>query len=72
MIGASAIVSGFALAALTLGWPVAAALSGRLYLSIGFRATGLLGVGLAVAGSLVLALDGHRPGRCGTWPPAAC
>ncbi|WP_254185612.1 MDR family MFS transporter [Nocardioides panacis] len=56
VIGASAIVSGFALAALTLGWPVSAALSGRLYLSIGFRATGLLGVSLAVAGSLVLAL----------------
>ncbi|MEP7090966.1 MAG: MDR family MFS transporter [Nocardioidaceae bacterium] len=54
VIGSSAIVSGFALAALTLGWPVAAATSGRLYLSIGFRATGLLGVGLAVAGSLVL------------------
>ena len=46
----------FGAAALTLGWPVSAALSGRLYLSIGFRATGLLGVGLAVAGSLVLAL----------------
>ena len=56
VIGASAIVSGFALAALTLGWPVAASLSGRLYLSIGFRATGLLGVGLAVMGALVLAL----------------
>ena len=56
VVGASAIVSGFALAALTLGWPVAASLSGRLYLSIGFRATGLLGVGLAVAGALVLAL----------------
>ena len=56
VIGASAIVSGFALAALTLGWPVAAALSGRLYLTIGFRATGLLGVSLAVVGSLVLAL----------------
>jgi multidrug resistance protein len=56
VLGASAIVSGFALAALTLGWPVAAAVSGRLYLSIGFRATGLLGVALAVAGSLVLVL----------------
>ena len=56
VIGASAIVSGFALAALTLGWPVSAALSGRLYLTIGFRATGLLGVSLAVAGALVLAL----------------
>jgi EmrB/QacA subfamily drug resistance transporter len=56
VLGASAIVSGLALAALTLGWPVSAALSGRLYLSIGFRATGLLGVSMAVAGAAVLAL----------------
>ncbi len=54
VIGASAIMSGFALAALTLGWPVAAAVSGRLYLGIGFRATGLLGVALATSGALVL------------------
>jgi MFS family permease len=54
VLGASAIVSGFALAALTLGWPVAASLSGRLYLTIGFRATGLLGAALAVAGATVL------------------
>jgi multidrug resistance protein len=56
VIGASAIMSGFALAALTLGWPVAAAVSGRLYLGVGFRATGLVGVALAVAGLLVLVL----------------
>jgi MFS family permease len=55
-LGASAIVSGFALAALTLGWPVAAAVSGRLYLTVGFRATGLLGVSLAVVGAAVLAV----------------
>ncbi len=54
VLGASAIVSGFALATLTIGWPISAALAGRLYLSIGFRATGLLGVGLAAAGALVL------------------
>ena len=54
VLGASAIVSGFALATLTIGWPIAAAQAGRLYLTIGFRATGLLGVGLAVAGALVL------------------
>ena len=54
VLGASAIVSGFMLATLTMGWPIAAALSGRLCLSIGFRATGLLGAGMAVAGSLVL------------------
>jgi len=57
-LGASAVVSGFALAALTLGWPVSAALSGRLYLTIGFRRTGLLGVASAVAGALVLVLVG--------------
>jgi multidrug resistance protein len=56
VLGASAIVSGFALAALTLGWPVAAAVSGRLYLTVGFRATGLLGVSLAVVGAAVLAV----------------
>jgi len=54
VLGASAIVSGFALAALTLGWPIASSVSGRLYLTIGFRATGLLGVALAVAGATVL------------------
>ena len=58
VLGASAIVSGFALAAMTMGWPIAASQSGRLYLSIGFRATGLLGSGVAVLGALVLALDG--------------
>jgi multidrug resistance protein len=54
VMGASAIVSGFALAALTLGWPVSAGFAGRLYLSIGFRATGLTGVAVAVAGATVL------------------
>ena len=58
VLGASAVVSGFALAALTLGWPVAASLSGRLYLTVGFRVTGLLGAAAAVAGSVVLVLRG--------------
>ncbi|NUR08426.1 MAG: MFS transporter [Nocardioidaceae bacterium] len=56
VLGATAIVSGFALAAMTLGWPISAAVSGRLYLTVGFRATGLLGVSLALVGSLVLVL----------------
>ena len=56
VMGASAIVSGFALAALTMGWPISAAISGRLYLTVGFRVTGLLGAGLGVLGSLVLVL----------------
>jgi len=49
--GASAIVSGLVLGALSLGWPVAAAVSGRLYLSVGFRLTGVSGVALALVGA---------------------
>jgi multidrug resistance protein len=54
VLGASAIVSGFALAAMTLGWPISASQAGRLYLTVGFRATGLLGSAVAVVGAGVL------------------
>src|SRR5690606_40779822 len=36
-LGIVPLLSGLAVAALTLGWPIASALSGRLYLRIGFR-----------------------------------
>jgi EmrB/QacA subfamily drug resistance transporter len=54
ILGTSAVVAGFAVAALTLGWPVAATLSGRFYLRIGFRNTALLGGAFAIAGSIIL------------------
>ena len=54
--GTGAVVAGFALAALTLGWPVAASNAGRLYTRIGFRDTCLLGAVGVVAGSVWLAL----------------
>lgn len=54
VLGARALVAGFAVAALTLGWPVAATLSGRLYLRFGFRTTALLGAAFAIAGAVVL------------------
>ena len=70
VMGASAILSGLALAALTLGWPIAAALSGRLYLTVGFRTTVLLGTAVTVLGSVLLVLlDTSGP----LWPVAvAC
>ena len=43
VLGTSALVAGFALAALTIGWPIAASTAGRLYLRIGFRNTALIG-----------------------------
>ena len=39
VLGTGAIVAGFALAAMTIGWPIAATTSGRIYLRFGFRAT---------------------------------
>ena len=56
VLGRNALVAGFALGALTLGWPVAASLSGRVYLRIGFRATAIIGSAIAVVGVLGLTL----------------
>jgi Na+/melibiose symporter-like transporter len=59
VLGTGPLVAGFALAALTLGWPISASQSGRLYLRIGFRATALIGSAVVVLGSvLLLLLDG--------------
>jgi EmrB/QacA subfamily drug resistance transporter len=60
-LGVEPIVAGLALAALTLGWPLAASQAGKLYLRIGFRNTALIGLVLAIAGSLSLALFAHAP-----------
>jgi EmrB/QacA subfamily drug resistance transporter len=58
VLGYGAVASGFALAAMTLGWPVAASNSGRLYLSVGFRATMLIGGVVGAAGAALLLLVG--------------
>jgi EmrB/QacA subfamily drug resistance transporter len=55
------IVAGLALAALTLGWPIAASFAGRFYLRFGFRNTALIGVGFALLGSLGLAILAGTP-----------
>jgi EmrB/QacA subfamily drug resistance transporter len=57
-LGTGPLVAGFALAALTLGWPLAASQSGRLYLRLGFRTTALIGSVVVVLGAgLLLLLD---------------
>ena len=60
-LGVPPIVAGLTLAALTVGWPIAAAVSGRFYLRIGFRNTVLVGLVFALAGSLTLALTAGQP-----------
>lgn len=42
-LGINVTVSGLILAAVSIGWPTASALSGRLYLRIGFRNTAAIG-----------------------------
>jgi EmrB/QacA subfamily drug resistance transporter len=56
VIGTGPLVAGFALAALTLGWPVAASQSGRIYLRIGFRGCALIGTVVILAGAALLLL----------------
>jgi Na+/melibiose symporter-like transporter len=60
VLGTGAVVAGFALAALTIGWPIAATLSGRIYLRIGFRDTALIGTVVVVAGTVVGAFLGAQ------------
>ncbi len=60
VLGVGALVAGFALAALTLGWPLTASIAGRFYLRIGFRWTAVIGSTLVLFGSLLtLTLGTH-------------
>jgi EmrB/QacA subfamily drug resistance transporter len=60
VLGTSALIAGFSLAAMSLGWPVASSQAGRLYLKIGFRNTALIGGAFGVAGAAsLLLLNGH-------------
>ena len=60
-LGATPLVAGLTLAVLTIGWPIAASQSGRLYLRIGFRSTVLIGMTFAVVGTLALAAFSRTP-----------
>jgi MFS family permease len=60
-LGVSPLVAGLALAALTIGWPISASLSGRLYLTLGFRVTVLIGMVLVLLGTGLLAAFASSP-----------
>ena len=58
VLGFGPLISGFALAALTLGWPLSASNAGHLYLRIGFRITATIGSTIVLLGTgLMLLLD---------------
>jgi predicted MFS family arabinose efflux permease len=55
VLGRSAIVAGFALTAMSIGWPLAATLSGRFLRALDARATVRAGSALLFVGTLALA-----------------
>jgi MFS family permease len=60
-LATSPVLAGLSLAALTIGWPISASQSGRLYLRIGFRGTALIGISVTVIGSVILAVTAYAP-----------
>jgi len=50
------LIAGFVLAAMSVGWPIASALSGRAYMRIGFRDTAAIGAVVLVAGAIACLL----------------
>ena len=63
------LVAGFALAAMTVGWPITATFSGRIYLRVGFRDTALIGSVIVVVGAALVCLVGATDAGLG-WSAA--
>lgn len=51
VMGKSALVAGFTLTAMSIGWPVASTIAGRLLLRIGYRKTSMIGGGSLIIGT---------------------
>lgn len=65
VLGAPPLIAGLALAALTIGWPISASISGRLYLVRGFRFTIVLGSVITAISAVTLAITASRPSIIG-------
>ena len=49
VLGLGAVAAGAVLATMSIGWPLASAVSGRFFLRLGFRDTELIGAGICLA-----------------------
>jgi EmrB/QacA subfamily drug resistance transporter len=56
VLGYGAVLAGFAMATMTIGWPIAAASAPKVYLRIDYRPTALIGGVFTIAGCLLLAV----------------
>ena len=59
--GATPLLAGLALATMTIGWPIAASLSGRLYLRFGFRPVIISGTVLVLVSAAAIAVLARWP-----------
>lgn len=53
VMGKSALIAGFTLTTMSIGWPLAATIAGRLLLVIGYRLTSLIGAFFLILGTLM-------------------
>lgn len=56
VMGKSAIIAGFALTVMSIGWPIASAIAGRILLAIGYRNTSMIGGGSLLVGTIFFIL----------------
>jgi EmrB/QacA subfamily drug resistance transporter len=62
----SAIVAGFTLTSMSIGWPIASTISGRMLLSIGYRNTSIIGGISLILGSIAFVTMSAETGPI--WP----
>ena len=58
VLGTTPLIAGFALAALTVGWPISSSQSSKVYLRAGFRPTALIGSAVAALGTALTVMLG--------------
>ncbi len=68
-VGTVPLLAGLAVAAQSIGWPIASSFSGRVYMRHGFRATSILGMAVIIIGSLALVITSASPN---VWVVASC
>jgi EmrB/QacA subfamily drug resistance transporter len=65
VVGVGAVLAGFAMAAMSVGWPLASSQAAKLYLRIDFRNTALIGSVFVIAGCLMFAMYVHESSELG-------
>ncbi|MDQ1696829.1 MAG: hypothetical protein QOJ03_2182 [Frankiaceae bacterium] len=60
VVGVGAVLAGFAMAAMSVGWPLASSQAAKLYLRIDFRDTAVIGNVIMIGGCLLFAMYVHE------------